>query len=124
VPSSSRITSSFGNRSQPTAGASTYHKGIDIGAPTGSTIVASKSGSVVIASYSVSAGNYIMLSHGSGIYTVYMHCSQLLVSVGDEVKQGQTIGKVGSTGYSTGSHLHFGISIDGNYVNPQNYVSN
>lgn len=123
VPSSGRITSTFGYRNQPTAGASTYHRGIDIGAPTGTDIVASMSGSVVTAAYSVSAGNYIMISHGGGVYTVYMHCSKLLVSVGDEVSQGEVIGKVGSTGYSTGPHLHFGISMDGEYVNPQNYVS-
>lgn len=123
VPSSSRITSYFGNRDQPTEGASTYHKGIDIGAPAGTKIIAAASGSVLVSAYSVSAGNYIMLSHGSGIYTVYMHCSKLLVSVGDTVSQGSVIAEVGSTGYSTGSHLHFGISVNGGYVNPLNYVS-
>lgn len=122
-PSSSRITSTFGNREQPTEGASTYHKGIDIGASTGSEIVAAAGGSVVTAAYSVSAGNYIMLYHGNGIYTVYMHCSKLLVSAGDEVSQGQKIALVGSTGVSTGAHLHFGVSVNGTYVNPLNYVS-
>ncbi len=122
-PSSGRITSYFGTREQPTAGASTYHKGIDIGAPTGTEIVAAAGGSVVTAAYNVSAGNYIMIYHGEGIYTVYMHCSKLLVGVGDEVKQGQTIALVGSTGVSTGPHLHFGISVNGTYVNPLNYVS-
>ena len=122
-PSSSRITSTFGNREQPTEGASTYHKGIDIGASTGSEIVAAAGGSVVTAAYSVSAGNYIMLYHGNGTYTVYMHCSKLLVSAGDEVSQGQKIALVGSTGVSTGAHLHFGVSINGTYVNPLNYVS-
>ncbi|MDF2589029.1 MAG: peptidase [Anaerocolumna sp.] len=123
VPASSRITSTFGYRNQPTAGASTYHKGIDIGAPTGTAIVASASGTVVTASYSVSGGNYIMLYHGNGTYTVYMHCSQLLVSVGDEVSQGDKIALVGSTGVSTGPHLHFAVSVNGTYVDPQNYVS-
>lgn len=122
-PSSTRITSTFGNREQPTEGASTYHKGIDIGASTGSNIVAAGSGSVVTAAYSVSAGNYIMIYHGDGVYTVYMHCSKLLVSVGDEVTKGQTIALVGSTGISTGSHLHFGVTVNGTYVNPLNYVS-
>jgi murein DD-endopeptidase MepM/ murein hydrolase activator NlpD len=121
-PSSSRVTSSFGSREQPTAGASTYHKGIDIGASVGSDIVAAASGTVVTASYSVSAGNYIMIYHGDGVYTVYMHCSKLLVSVGEEVKQGQKIAEVGSTGVSTGPHLHFGIIVNGSYVNPLNYV--
>lgn len=122
-PSSSRITSGFGGRSSPTEGASTNHQGIDIGASSGSPIVASASGTVVVSTYSYSAGNYIMLNHGGGVYTVYMHCSKLLVSEGQEVKQGQTIAKVGSTGYSTGPHLHFGIRHGGRYVNPQTYVS-
>lgn len=122
-PASSRITSGFGGRSSPTEGASTDHKGIDIGASSGSSILAAASGTVVIATYSYSAGNYIMINHGGGVYTVYMHCSSLGVSEGQEVKQGQTIGKVGSTGYSTAPHLHFGIRNDGSYVNPTNYVS-
>lgn len=123
VPASGRITSYFGYRSQPTAGASTYHKGIDIGAPTGTKIIAAKSGSVVTASYQVAAGNYIMLSHGDGSFSVYMHCSKLLVSVGDYVNQGEEIALIGSTGVSTGPHLHFGISVDGSYVDPLDYVS-
>ncbi len=123
VPSSSRITSGFGYRNQPTEGASTYHKGIDIGAPTGTTIVAAAGGSVVTASYSVSGGNYIMIYHGNSTYTIYMHCSKLLVSVGDEVSQGQSIALVGSTGISTGPHLHFAVTVNGEYKNPMNYVS-
>lgn len=122
-PASGRITSGFGSRKSPTKGASTYHNGIDIGAPTGSAIVAAAAGEVVTATYSGSAGNYIMLSHGGGIYTLYMHCSKLNVSVGQTVKAGQTIGKVGSTGYSTGPHLHFGIRANGSYLNPSKYVS-
>lgn len=122
-PSSSRITSGFGGRSSPTEGASSNHQGIDIGASTGSNILAAASGTVVIATYSYSAGNYIMINHGGGVYTVYMHCSKLLVSEGAQVKQGQTIAKVGSTGYSTGPHLHFGIRNGGQYVNPSKYVS-
>lgn len=122
-PSSSRITSGFGGRSSPTEGASSNHQGVDIGASTGSAIVAAASGTVVISTYSYSAGNYVMLSHGGGVYTVYMHCSQLLVSEGQEVTQGQTIAKVGSTGYSTGPHLHFGVRSGGKYLNPLNYVS-
>ncbi len=121
-PSSHRITSYFGPRPQPTPGASTDHKGIDIGASSGSAIVASAGGRVTTATYSKSAGNYIVISHGNGISTVYMHCSALYVSVGDVVKQGQKIAAVGSTGYSTGPHLHFGIAKRGSYVNPLNYV--
>lgn len=122
-PSSSRITSYFGDRESPTEGASSNHKAIDIGAPTGTNIVAAADGEVTISTYSVSAGNYIMLDHGGGVSTVYMHCSQLLVSKGAKVKKGQVIAKVGSTGYSTGPHLHFGVRSGGTYVNPLKYVS-
>lgn len=122
-PASGRISSAFGDRSSPTEGASTNHKGIDIPAPSGSSIVAAADGKVVISTYSYSAGNYIMIDHGGGLTTVYMHCSQLLVKEGETVKQGQTIAKVGSTGYSTGPHLHFGVRFGGSYVNPSGYVS-
>ena len=122
-PSSSRVTSAFGGRESPTEGASSNHQGMDIGAPTGSNIIAAADGTVTISTYSYSAGNYIMLNHGGGVSTVYMHCSQLLVSAGDTVKQGQVIAKVGSTGYSTGPHLHFGVRLNGSYVNPAKYVS-
>lgn len=122
-PASGRISSAFGDRNSPTEGASTNHKGIDIPAPSGSSIVAAADGKVVISTYSYSAGNYIMIDHGGGLTTVYMHCSQLLVKEGETVKQGQTIAKVGSTGYSTGPHLHFGVRFGGSYVNPSGYVS-
>ncbi len=122
-PSSSRITSGFGGRSSPTEGASSNHKGIDIGASTGSDILAAAGGTVTISTYSSSAGNYIMISHGGGVSTVYMHCSQRLVEVGDTVSQGQVIAKVGSTGYSTGPHLHFEIRSGGGNVDPSLYVS-
>lgn len=117
------ITSAFGYRDQPTAGASTYHKGIDIAAPTGTAVVASAGGTVTTASYQSAAGNYIMVYHGNSTYTVYMHLSAINVSVGDTVSKGQTIGAVGSTGVSTGPHLHFGVNVNGAYVNPLNYVS-
>lgn len=122
-PSSSRITSGFGVRVSPVEGASSNHMGIDIGAKTGSKIVASADGDVIISSYSAASGNYIMLNHGSGIYTVYLHCNSLTVSAGEHVKAGQQIATVGSTGYSTGPHLHFGIRVGGKYVNPSLYVS-
>ena len=122
-PASGRITSKFGARTSPTKGASSDHKGIDIGAATGTNIVAAAAGEVVVSTYSYSAGNYVMLNHGGGVYTVYMHASKLLCKVGETVKQGQVIAKVGSTGYSTGPHLHFGIRVNGTYVNPSQYVS-
>lgn len=122
-PSYTRISSYFGPRPQPTAGASTNHKGIDLAAPYGSSILASAAGVVTASKYSSSAGNYIVIAHGNGVSTVYMHCSSLLVSVGETVEQGQVIAKVGSTGYSTGNHLHFGVIKNGTYVDPLGYVS-
>ena len=121
-PSSKRITSGFGNRAQPTAGASTNHKGIDIGASYGASIIAAAGGRVTTAAYSSSAGNYVVISHGNGLSTVYMHCSALYVSAGQTVSAGQSIAAVGSTGYSTGNHLHFGVIKNGSYVNPLGYV--
>lgn len=118
-----RISSYFGNRTSPTKGASTYHRGIDIAVPSGTPIVASAGGTVVTATYNASAGNYIMIYHGNSLYTVYMHASSLAVSEQAEVKQGDVIAYVGSSGVSTGAHLHFGVSVNGNYVDPLNYVS-
>ena len=123
IHGSGRITSTFGHRESPTAGASSYHKGIDIGIPTGTPILASGSGTVVTATYHYAAGNYVMISHGNGLYTVYMHNSSLKVSVGDQVAKGQVIALSGSSGVSTGPHLHFGVNKNGTYVNPLNYVS-
>ncbi len=116
------ISSDFGPRVSPTAGASSYHQGIDIPCPLGSDVVAAESGTVVISQYSNSAGYYIMIDHGNGVSTVYMHNSQLLVGVGATVTKGQVISKAGSTGYSTGPHCHFGVRINGTYVNPWNYL--
>ncbi len=121
-PSSTRITSDYGPRTSPTGGASSNHKGIDIGASYGASIVAAADGVVKSATYSSSAGNYVMIDHGGGLYTVYMHCSSLNVSVGQSVTAGQTIAAVGSTGISTGNHLHFGVSLNGSYVNPWSYL--
>ena len=118
-----RISSEFGSRTSPTAGASTNHQEIDIAVSAGTPIVAAGDGTVVTAAYSASAGNYIMLYHGNSLYTVYMHASKLAVSEGAQVKQGDVIAYVGSTGISTGAHLHFGVSVNGAYVNPRNYVS-
>jgi murein DD-endopeptidase MepM/ murein hydrolase activator NlpD len=122
-PSSTKITSDYGTRLSPMAGASSNHKGIDIAAPYGSAIVAAADGTVSFAGYSSATGNYIMLSHGGGVYTIYCHCSALLVSTGQKVAAGQTIGQVGSTGISTGNHLHFGVTCNGSYVSPWNYLS-
>ena len=85
--------------------------------------MAAADGVVTTATYSSSAGNYVVISHGNGLSTVYMHCSSLSVSAGQKVSQGQTIAAVGSTGYSTGPHLHFGVISNGSYVNPLGYVN-
>lgn len=122
-PSSTRVTSDYGNRVTPTAGASSNHKGIDIGAAQGADIIAAADGTVKAATYSSAAGNYVMIDHGGGLYTVYMHASSLNVSVGQTVSAGQVIAKVGSTGISTASHLHFGVSLNGSYVSPWSYLT-
>lgn len=117
-PVSGTITSRFGIRSRDN------HKGIDIGASKGTPIYAAASGTVTVSQYGYSGGygNYIILSHGNGVQTVYGHCSELCVSVGQKVTQGQLIAKVGSTGNSTGNHLHFEVRVNGVAQNPQNYV--
>lgn len=117
------ITSRFGGRESPTEGASSNHKGVDIGVPSGTEVLAAASGTVVTSSYQAAAGNYIMIYHGDSTYTVYMHCSKLAVSVDQKVTKGQVIAYSGSTGVSTGPHLHFGVSKGGSYVNPLDYVS-
>ena len=121
-PSSTRVTSDYGTRVSPMGGASSNHKGIDIGASGGAAIVAAADGTVTTAAYSSAAGNYVMIDHGGGLYTVYMHASALLVSPGQTVSAGQTIAQVGSTGISTGNHLHFGVSLNGSYVSPWSYL--
>jgi murein DD-endopeptidase MepM/ murein hydrolase activator NlpD len=121
-PSSTRVTSDYGTRVSPMGGASSNHKGIDIGASGGAAIVAAADGTVTTAAYSSAAGNYVMIDHGGGLYTVYMHASALMVSPGQTVSAGQTIAQVGSTGISTGNHLHFGVSLNGSYVSPWSYL--
>lgn len=118
-----RITSYFGYRKAPTKGASTYHKGLDIAVPVGTSVFSVQSGKVISATYSASAGNFVSVYHGNGVYSYYMHCSSLLVSAGDSVKKGQKIALSGSTGISTGPHLHFAMFMNGGYVNPLGYIS-
>ncbi|MDR0935082.1 MAG: M23 family metallopeptidase [Oscillospiraceae bacterium] len=118
---STLVTSEFGDRSSPTEGASSNHKALDIGAARGSNVYAADSGQVVTATYSSSYGNYIIINHGGGRSTLYGHMSKLKVSKGDTVTKGQVIGLVGSTGISTGPHLHFETRVDGVPVNPRNY---
>ncbi|MBR3645343.1 MAG: peptidoglycan DD-metalloendopeptidase family protein [Lachnospiraceae bacterium] len=115
-------SSGYGYRSDPFTGETRYHSGIDLPAPSGTPIVAAGSGQVAWANYSATAGNWIGIDHGNGLYTVYMHMSALLVSPGQNVSQGQTIGLVGTTGSSTGNHLHFSVRLNGAYVNPNDYL--
>lgn len=122
--SSRRITSPFGNRNTGIAGASTNHKGVDIGGVYyTSQVHAAKAGTVIISTYSSSYGNYVVVSHGSGNTTLYAHMSSRSVSVGDYVNQGDVLGITGSTGISSGPHLHFEITENGTRVNPLNYLT-
>lgn len=124
IASSHRVTSPFGWRTHPITGRQHLHGGIDIAAPNGTPIMASKAGVVVISQYGSSYGNYVVLSHPDGTRTLYAHMSQRSVSAGDTVSQGQTVGLVGSTGSSTGNHLHFETwtgSSSSSRVNPMQF---
>lgn len=121
-PGYRRISSYFGYRTAPLAGASTNHKGVDFAAASGTPIYAAASGTVTSAGYSGNAGNMIVINHGNGLQTYYMHCSKIYVSAGTKVSKGQNIGAVGTTGNSTGPHLHFQVMSGGSPVNPLNYL--
>ena len=123
APSYTRISSEYGNRPHPTLGVVLFHNGLDMAAPGGSKILAAYDGKVVAADYSATMGNYIMIDHGDSLYTVYMHASALYVSKGDLVIKGEHIAAVGTTGRSTGNHLHFSVRLNGSYVNPWNYFA-
>lgn len=123
APSYTRISDDYGTRMHPTLHVQKFHNGIDLASPGGSPILAAYDGTVVAAAYSTSMGNYIMLDHGDNLYTIYMHASALYVSKGANVVKGQKIAAVGSTGRSTGNHLHFGVRLNGSYVSPWNYLS-
>ena len=116
------LTSPFGMRTHPITGEYKMHNGVDMAAPEGTCIYAAKGGQVTIAAYSSSAGNYVQIDHGGGYRSVYMHMTGYTVKPGQYVAQGQLIGYVGNTGASKGNHLHFGISLNGSYVNPMGYI--
>ena len=118
-----KLTSPFGMRESPTTGASTYHQGVDLSAPAGTPIYATRAGIVTTATYGSAAGYYVTINHGDGFSSIYMHMTNYVVSAGQAVSAGQLIGYVGKTGVATGNHLHFGIAYNGAYVNPCAYVS-
>lgn len=123
-PSSTRITSGYGGRNTGIAGASTNHKGIDIGCSVGSSVVSVLDGKVIFTGYNVYRGYYIMVDHGGGVVTLYQHCKagSFKASVGDKVKAGQTIVLSGNTGIGSGPHLHFEVLINGSNVDPQTWL--
>lgn len=123
APSYTRISDSFGWRHHPILNRQQFHNGVDMAAPGGSPILAAYDGTVVAAGYSSTMGNYIYLNHGSGLVTIYMHASALYVSVGQDVSKGDKIAAVGTTGRSTGNHLHFGVRLNGSYVDPMGYFN-
>ena len=123
LASYTRVSDDYGPRIHPTLGVQQFHNGVDFASPTGTAIYAAYDGVVVAASYSKTMGNYVMIDHGSGLYTIYMHASKLYVSKDDVVARGTTIAAVGATGRATGPHLHFSVRLNGEYVSPWNYLS-
>ena len=123
APSYTRISDDYGYRNHPILNVQQFHTGVDMAAPGGTPILAAYDGVVVQAAYNASMGNYVMIDHGSELYTIYMHAQKLMVSPGDEVARGEQIATVGSTGRSTGNHLHFSVRLNGSYVSPWGYIS-
>ena len=117
-----RFSSAFGWRIHPVYKDRRFHYGVDLGGPKGTPIKATRSGKVTLAQYSSSAGYYVKIDHGDGFTSIYMHMTHYIVKKGDKVEAGDVIGYMGSTGTSTGSHLHFGITYKGSYVNPAKYI--
>ena len=117
-----RVSDEYGWRIHPILGVEQFHNGVDLAAPAGTAIFAAYDGKVVAADYSQTMGNYVMIDHGDSLYTIYMHASALYVKTGDIVVRGETIAAVGTTGRSTGNHLHFGVRLNGEYTSPWNYL--
>lgn len=118
-----RMTSGYGYRTDPIDGGIEFHRGIDLAADKGTAIFCSASGVVELSQYSNSYGYYMIVDHGNGLRTLYAHCTQLFKKVGDSVKSGELIASVGSTGRTTGPHLHFEVILGGNNLNPEWLVS-
>ena len=123
VPCSySRLTSAYGWRVHPITGKNSFHNGVDLAGAQGTPIYAAKSGTVTTATYSGAYGYYVTINHGDGYSTLYAHMTHYVVSSGQYVSQGQVIGYMGSTGWSTGPHLHYTVYYNGNTVNAANYI--
>ena len=123
VPGYTRISSPYGMRTHPITGVYKLHTGVDISAPMGASFIAANDGIVVKAGMNSAYGNMVMINHGGGISTLYAHGSQILVEVGQSVKRGDEVLKVGSTGYSTGPHAHFEVRVNGQYTDPMPYIT-
>ena len=117
------ITSPFGYRVHPILGVTRFHSGVDIGVPTGGKVIAANDGIVIKTTYTSSYGNMVMIDHGGGIVTLYAHGSKIIATLGQEVKRGDVIMEAGSTGWSTGPHLHFEVRLDGEYQQPLDYIT-
>lgn len=117
-----RVSSEYGYRIHPILKVEQFHNGVDFASPKGTAIYAAYDGVVVAATYSSTMGNYVMINHGDELYTIYMHASKLYVKKGEAVVKGETIAAVGSTGRSTGNHLHFTVRLNGAYVSPWDYL--
>ncbi len=123
LASYTRISDDYGERIHPILGVKQFHNGVDFASPKGTAIYAAYDGIVAAATYSSSMGNYVMIDHGDGLYTIYMHASALYVKKDDIVVRGETIAAVGSTGRSTGNHLHFSVRKNGAYESPWDYLN-
>jgi murein DD-endopeptidase MepM/ murein hydrolase activator NlpD len=116
------VTSSFGRRRDPFTGSREMHQGIDIVAPSGAPISAAADGRVVYSGWRAGWGRCVEVNHGNGLITFYAHCQSLLANVGDQVRRGKTIARVGSSGRATGVHLHYGVLKNGSWTDPANYI--
>lgn len=123
IPGYTRITSQYGMRTHPITGVYKLHTGVDVGAPIGANFIAANDGVVTKASYNGAYGNMVIIDHGGGVSTLYAHGSEIVVQAGQQVKKGDVVLKVGSTGYSTGAHAHFEVRINGQPVNPMDYIT-
>ena len=121
-PARGRMTSGYGHRNEPFTGLRKFHNGIDIANQRGTSVVAAMSGTVVKAGYNGNYGRYLILRHADGFQTLYAHLDQALVTVGDRIRQGQQVGEMGNTGYSSADHLHFSIFLNGAHVDPSEHL--